>query len=372
MNKKILALVFPLLFLQATQANEWVFPRTDTLPQSLTLFFFGDVMQHDPQIHGAYNPETQEYDYKHCFQYMVPYWQSADYVIANLETTLDNKNFGGYPNFCSPWQLARDLQFCGVNILTTNNNHSCDKGATGIRRTIEWLDSLDLPHTGTFTDTLSWQESVPLFIRHENFKIALLSYTYGTNGIPVTQGQVVSMIDSSVILNDIAKARQDSATNIIAMMHWGDEYLISPNAVQRGLARWLHDQGVDMVIGSHPHVVQPVEYFKQGEDTTGVTVYSLGNFISNQSKRYTTGGIGIRLTLSRNREGKSNYRMEYLNNYVYRPIENGKRRYYVVPETYAHEIPALQNDSTARQSYRDTDSIINGVIPKITKTGKDF
>ena len=372
MKKKFLALFLALFSLHATQAEEWVFPRTDTLPQSLTLFFFGDVMQHDPQIESAYNPETKDYDYKHCFQYIIPYWQAADYVIANLETTLDDKDFGGYPNFCAPWQLARDLQFCGVDILTTNNNHSCDKGAKGVRRTIHWLDSLQIPHTGTFTDTLSWQKSVPLFIRHESFKIALLSYTYGTNGIPVTQGQVVSMIDSTVILNDITKARRDSATNIIAVMHWGDEYFTSPNATQQGLARWLHANGVDIVIGSHPHVVQPVEYVKQGEDTTGITVYSLGNFISNQSKRYTNGGIGIRLTLSRNRAGKSSYRMEYLNNYVYRPIENGKRRYYVVPETNANEIPALQTDSIARQAYRDTDSIINGVIPKITKAEKNF
>lgn len=372
MKKKFFTFFFSLFFAQALQADEWIFPRTDTLPQSLTLFFFGDVMQHDPQIKGAYNPVTQEYDYKHCFQYMVPYWQAADFVIANLETTLDDKNFGGYPNFCSPWQLARDLQFCGVDILTTNNNHSCDKGATGIRRTIQWLDSLEIGHTGTFTDTLSWQKSVPLYIRQEGFKIALLSYTYGTNGIPVTGGQVVSMIDSAVILNDIAKARLDSATHIIAIMHWGDEYFTSPNATQKGLARWLHDNSADIVIGSHPHVVQPVEYTTQGTDTTGVTVYSLGNFISNQSKRYTTGGIGLRLTLSRNREGKTGYRMEYLNNYVYRPIENGRRRYYVVPENYAHEIPALQADSTARQSYRDTDSIINGVIPKITKAEWNF
>lgn len=367
MKKEILTLFVSLFLLHAARADEWVFPCPDTLPQSLTLFFFGDIMQHDPQIQGAYNPETKEYDYKHCFQYMVPYWQSADYVIANLETTLDNKNFGGYPNFCSPWQLARDLQFCGVDILTTNNNHSCDKGAVGIRHTIQWLDSLGIGHTGTFIDTLSRQKSVPLYIRHESFKIALLSYTYGTNGIPVTEGQVVSMIDSAVILKDITKAQQDSATNIIAMMHWGDEYFTSPNATQQGLALWLHANGVDMVIGSHPHVVQPVEYTMQGTDTTGVTVYSLGNFISNQSRRYTTGGIGVRLTLSRNREGKSGYRMEYLNNYVYRPIENGKRRYYVVPETYAHTISSLQSDSIARQSYRDTDSIMNGGIPKITK-----
>lgn len=364
--KRILLIIVSLTFLyQASKAEGWIFPQTDTLPQTLTLFFVGDVMQHDPQIHGAYNPESKDYDYKHCFQYIIPYWQTADYVIANLETTLGDKDFGGYPQFCAPWQLARDLQFCGVNILTTNNNHSCDKGAPGIRSTIQWLDSLQIPHTGTFIDSAAWMASVPLFIRQDGFKIALLSYTYGTNGIPVTDGQVVSMIDSATMLRDIAKARQDSATSIIVMMHWGDEYVTSPNFTQRNLAAWLHASGADIIIGSHPHVVQPIEYMTTEGDTTGITVYSLGNFISNQSKRYTNGGIGIRLAVSRSKEKKYSFKMEYLSNYVYRPVEGNKRRYYVIPETYANKIPGLSSDSTALQCYRDTDSIINGVIPKI-------
>ena len=100
---------------------------------SITLFFVGDVMQHSPQINGAWNPTSGEHDYKPCFQYIRPYWEKADYVIANLETTLDNKNFSGYPQFCAPWQLARDLKACGVDLLTTNNNHSCDKCHEGIR-----------------------------------------------------------------------------------------------------------------------------------------------------------------------------------------------------------------------------------------------
>lgn len=366
--KKCLSVLPLILFLyQSVSAQEWVFPKTDSLPQTITLFFFGDVMQHEPQIKSAYNEELKDYDYKHCFQYIAPHWLEADFVIANLENTLGNQNFSGYPEFCAPWQLARDLKFCGVDILTTNNNHSCDKGANGIRKTIHLLDSLEVAHVGTYTDTTSWQTSSPFYIRQDNFKIALLSYTYGTNGIPVTKGQVVVMIDSATMLKDIEKAQRDSATNIVVMLHWGEEYQTTPNATQKGLAQWLHESGVDIVIGSHPHVVQPVEYVLTDKDTTGVTVYSLGNFISNQSKRYTNGGIGIHLTLTREKGKMTNYRMKYLNNHVYRPIEKGKRRYYVIPETEAVNIPKLQTDSLSRQCYRDNDSIINGVIPKITK-----
>ena len=186
-----------------------------------------------------------------------------------------------------------------MDILTTNNNHSCDKGPQGIKQTLYYLDSLEIPHAGTYTDTAFWLTQTPLYIRHGSFKIALLSYTYGTNGIPVSDGQVVSMIDTFTMARQISKAWLDSATNIIAVVHWGIEYEITPNKEQEKIAAFLHRQGADIVIGSHPHVVQPLEYILDGRDTCGITVYSLGNFISNQSKRYTNGGIGVQLQLIR-------------------------------------------------------------------------
>lgn len=127
--------------------------------------------------------------------------------------------------------------------MTTNNNHSCDKGENGIRKTIYYLDSLEIPHIGTYTDTSSWLSQTPLFIRHGQFNIALLSFTYGTNGIPVTHGQVVSMIDSSNMIRQINKAILNDATNIIVIMHWGIEYQTHPNEEQKKLAAWLHHQG---------------------------------------------------------------------------------------------------------------------------------
>lgn len=342
-------------------------PWSSTEPQScddVTFFFVGDVMQHSPQITGAWNADSKEHDYKHCFQYIRPYWEKADYVIANLETTLDRQNFSGYPQFCAPWQLARDLKACGVDILTTNNNHSCDKGHEGIRKTIYYLDSLQIPHTGTFLDTASWERQVPLYVRHGNFKIALLSYTYGTNGIPVTQGQVVSMIDTCVMAREIRRAQSDTATNIVVMIHWGIEYATVQNAEQEKMAAWLHENGADIVIGSHPHVVQPLEYVVDGTDTTGVTVYSLGNFISNQSKRYTNGGIGLQLRLTRERD-RTHYDMRYLSSYVHRPVEKGVRHYYVVPEPQASALLGARDSTLYTVFFQDTDSIINGKCLKL-------
>lgn len=361
---KISSLLLFIFFVTNVSAQPWI--ARDTMPgrDSITLFFIGDVMQHSPQITGAWDDSRNDYDYTHCFQYIRPYWEQADYVIANLETTLSDRNFSGYPQFCAPWQLARDMKQYGVDIFTTNNNHSCDKGATGIRKTIHYLDSLDIPHTGTFTDTASWISETPLYIRHGMFKIALLSYTYGTNGIPVTDGQVVSMIDTLAMARQIEKARLDTATNIIAVVHWGIEYETQPNAGQKQLAEWLHEQGADIIIGSHPHVVQPLEYTVEGKDTTGVTVFSLGNFISNQSKRYTNGGIGVQLTLKRT-PGKTQYDMKYLSNYVYRPLENGVRRYYVIPEPQAPTLLGQQDSVLYNEFYKDTDAIIGGAAGKL-------
>lgn len=348
----------------STHAQPWIARDTMTGRDSITLFFIGDVMQHSPQITGAWDSTSQDYNYRHCFEYIQPYWEKADYVFANLETTLSNRHFSGYPQFCAPWQLARDMRQCGVDIFTTNNNHSCDKGAIGIQKTIHYLDSLQIPHTGTFTDSSTWITKTPMYIRHGQFKLALLSYTYGTNGIPVTQGQVVSMIDTFAMNRQIEKARLDTATNIIVVIHWGIEYETTPNAEQKRLSHWLHQRGADIIIGSHPHVVQPLEYITEGNDTTGITVYSLGNFISNQSKRYTNGGIGVQLSLHRER-GHTHYRMKYLSNYVYRPLEESLRRYYVIPEPQAAAILGSRDSLLYQQFFRDTDKTIGGVADKL-------
>ncbi len=358
------------ILLLALTILPWLCPaqlrdKPQTAPNdTLTLFFIGDIMQHEPQIRGAWDNARSTYDYMPCFRHIAPYWAQADLVIGNLETTLSHTGFSGYPQFCAPWQLARDIRRSGVDILTTTNNHSCDKHAAGIRRTIHYLDSLGIPHTGTFTDTASWLRETPLYLRHGSFKIALLSYTYGTNGVPPGKGQVVSMIDTFHIARHIAKARLDTATNIIVCMHWGIEYDTRQNAEHKRLAAVLHRQGADIVIGSHPHVVQPLEYHLEKGDTTGITVYSLGNFVSNQSKRHTNGGIALHLTLTRTPH-RTRYRMRYLNNYVHRPVESdGIRRYYVIPEPDAPRLLGSQDSLLYRQFFEDTDHIIGGAAEK--------
>ena len=225
------------------------------------------------------------------------------------------------------------------------------------------MDSLGIPHTGTFTDTLNYKKRHPLYLQKDGFKIALLNYTYGTNGLPVPKGFVVPHIDTTTIKQDIQLARRDTATNIIAFMHWGYEYHNFPNKEQRALSKWLHEQGADMVIGSHPHVVQPIEYYTSDKDTLGVTVFSLGNFISNQSQQGTEGGICIRVTLTKPRNHPVRYQMEPIKFYMYRPYEEGRRRYYVVPENLADSVIKDFHLTKSKSFFKKTDTIL-----KSTKT----
>ena len=339
--------------------------------EEITLIFNGDIMQHMPQVFSAYKVTAAEYNYLSTFKYMAHYWTQADFSIANLETTLSDKDFSGYPKFRSPWQIVRDLHQCGVTTFVTANNHSCDQGEYGIKETIYYLDSLQIDHTGTFTDSIDYKKRVPLYLKKGKFKIALLNYTYGTNGLPIPEGCIVSRIDTNRILQEITKAKRDSASNIIAFMHWGYEYHTRPNTQQKKISQWLHHQGVDVVVGSHPHVIQPMEYITSGKDTVGITVYSLGNLISNQRHPYTNGGISVRLTLSRKSDGNCRYRMQYISHYSHRPYEREGRKYYIVPEAMADTILKGTHAVSGKKYFFHADSILDSA-EKIKEPRKPF
>lgn len=285
---------------------------------ALTLVFSGDVMQHLPQVEAARLPDGS-FDYASCFRYIRPFWESADFAIVNLETTLAEKGpYSGYPRFASPKALAAALKEAGVDVAVLANNHCCDRGVSGIRTTVRTLDSLRMLHAGVYVDSASARR--PLILEKEGFRVALLNATYGTNGLPVPKGMVVHQTDTVCLEEQLRSARRDSATHIVLFVHWGEEYRRSPNEEQRRLAAWCRRQGIDAVVGSHPHVAQPV-------DTSARVVWSLGNFVSNQRKRYQDGGLNVRLRLSFSRKPT----IESLPHWVWRPTEGGRRRYYVVP-----------------------------------------
>lgn len=256
----------------------------------ISLLFTGDIMQHDSNIAMAYDPASKRYDYSACFEYVAPIIRPADLAIGNLELTLAGSPYKGYPQFSAPDALAVELKRIGFDVLVTANNHSVDRRKKGVERTIRVLDSLAILHTGTFIDSATRANTYPLIVEKNDFRFSLLNYTYGTNGIPVTKPNIVNLIDTVQIKLDMAQARQQKTDAIIVFMHWGDEYQSLPNSTQKKLTRLLFREGARLVIGAHPHVLQPMEWNKEQDQ---LVVYSLGNFISGQRPRYRDGGAMV-------------------------------------------------------------------------------
>ena len=299
---------------------------------TLSLLFAGDVMQHMKQIESAHQGNGK-YAYDSCFSYVKKYIEAADLSIANLETTFAGSPYSGYPAFCAPDELASALQGSGFDILLTANNHSCDKGKTGIERTLKVLDSLNFTHTGTFYSKEERDTIYPLLVEKNNFRIVFLNYTYGTNGIAIPAPTVVNLIDTLQMKADIAKAKSWNPDIIIACLHWGLEYRLSPSAEQLSLSNFLFNQGVRLVIGSHPHVLQRMEKRETEQDASlsNVVVYSLGNLVSNMEAANTEIGAMASVRLIKSAEDVVIDECAYRLTWTYKPVVAGKTHYYILP-----------------------------------------
>lgn len=300
--------------------------------QEISLLFIGDVMQHQSQINHAYNPKTKTYEYDACFAEVSSVIEQSDICIANLEGTLAGPPYKGYPQFSAPDELASALQKSGVDILVTANNHSCDRRKKGVERTINTLENLGIEHTGTFVNAQTRKLNYPYMIEENGFKLALLNYTYGTNGLPVDAPNVVNLINREQILADIKKAKGKSPDKIIAFLHWGPEYRSTPSSSQTELADFLVKNGVDIIIGSHPHVLQPMEnYFDDNLNKDIVKIYSLGNYISNQRDRYRDGGAMARIILEKDENGVRVKNTGYFLTWVQTKYVEGRKRWVILP-----------------------------------------
>ncbi len=271
-------------------------------PTSATLVFAGDAMMHKGQIDAARQADGS-YDFRGYFDNFADYISNADYAVANLETPLGSSNFTGYPCFNAPDSYADELKGAGFDMLLTANNHTLDRRDRGLRRTIEVLDQKGIDHVGTYHNVAERDSVLPLIRNVNGISIAFLDYTYGTNGIPVQGEVVVDYIDKNKMASDMRKAREAGAELVCAAVHWGDEYVLLPNATQKRLADFLIGEGADMVIGGHPHVIQPMEMREDSVGRKQLLVYSLGNFISDMKRPDTRGGAMLKVHVSRDRAG---------------------------------------------------------------------
>ncbi len=336
--KKYISL-FILLFTFSSFLQEKINPdiRRQLIDEKLVLVFAGDIMGHVPQHQAAYNAITQKYDYTSCFQYVKPYIEEADYAFANLEVTLAGPPYSGYPAFSSPDALLDAIKFAGFDGVFTANNHVADRGKAGLERTVNTIHNRKLLFAGSYISPEQRDSVYPLIINRKGVKVAVLNATYGTNMNPVYRPNVVNMLDSAQILQDINDSKQQNVDLIIAIVHWGNEYELKSNQQQRDFADFLKKNGVNLIIGSHPHVVQNAEYI----DSTIPVIYSLGNFISNQRKVNTNGGILLKVEISSRLKQPTG--ISYLPVYVYRGKKNGKYDYQIIPTIDFIKYPARFN-----------------------------
>ena len=316
-----------------TEGASIVTPQEEAKADTLQLVFAGDIMTHGPQIKAA-DQGRGNYDFTPSFELVRPMIERADLALANLETTFGGTPYRGYPMFSSPSSLGSALKEAGFDVLTTANNHSCDRGRYGVVNTIDVLDSLGIRTTGSYRTRAERSQRTPLIIDVRGVKIAILAYTYGTNGLPIPQPALVDTIDLEQISDDLRRADSLGADYKIVQIHWGNEYEKHPNKRQRELAIALARHGVGAVIGSHPHVVQDSEWIEEeGAKMKTFVIYSLGNFISNQtSPAATRGGMLLSLELIRERStGKWATRPSYQYVFVQKRTSSGNPIYRLHP-----------------------------------------
>lgn len=303
----------------------------------LRIVFAGDIMGHDSQIAAARVDSSDSYDYRECFQYLEPYLRDADIALGNLEVTHAGPPFKGYPRFSSPDELCDALLGAGFNVLINANNHALDRGKEGFERTQQILDERGMILTGSFVSPEQKELSYPLILEKNEIRLALLNYTYGTNGLVVDTPNIVNYIDTVLIRQDLRKAKLVDPDFIIACVHWGKEYQREENSIQNSLAELLFEQGVDAIIGSHPHVIQPVEFELRDSLYHQPVVYSLGNFVSNQRDRYRNGGIIVGLELMKT-DATVITGLDYLPVYVHKPKRDEKYSFQMVPSNIPDEM----------------------------------
>ena len=271
-------------------------------PDTVTVFVLGDLMCHGKMMRSAHaiyarthsgasidNP--YHFDFSTFFCRLGDRISGADVAVGNLEFPFAGPPFSGYPSFSTPDCYAEYAANEGFDVILTANNHVLDQGTPGLKRTLDVYDRMEAStsarYTGTARSVQDELERYPLIVNVRDVRLAFVNFTYGTNSGASSAWPKVEKIHRDEILAAIERAREKEADVIIAIPHWGEEYQLRHNAAQEELARWLVANGVDVIVGSHPHVVQDIAVYESeyedGSPKEVPVVYSLGNAVSNQN-----------------------------------------------------------------------------------------
>ncbi len=343
------------------------FEKIDTL-LTAEINFVGDLMCHSTQFNYAH-VKDDSFDFNGTFSEVKKYLRDADFTIGNFETVLagKKKRYSGYPFFNAPDDFLLAIKEAGFDLLVNANNHAIDKGSYGVERTIKKMDELGINHTGIYLSQHD-RDSIRIF-NINGINLAILAYSYSTNGIPLPKDKnyIINLIDYDLIEKDISEARNEGVDIVLVYFHFGEEYQREPNSYQKDVINNTINAGADIIIGSHPHVVQPVDYFKTNKANldTGFVAYSLGNFISNQRWRYSDAGVMLKIIVSKNILTDSVYlsNVRYLPTWVFKGKTKKGREYIILPSSKSYNDSSYSYLSKSdkekmQQAFEDTKYII--------------
>lgn len=272
--------------------ERWKAAYTDVLPlyrqDTVKICFIGDIMMHARQIEEAATGGSG-YDFTSYFSLIRKDLADADIAVANMEFALGGEPYTGYPSFSAPDEIALYAAECGIDVFLAANNHIYDRGLSGAGRTLEIYRELSRTHgvhfTGIAADREEMQSTYPLMLHAKGISIAFLNFTYGTNGGRRAGWPEVCYMDDRRAIEDAMRMADERNADIIAALpHWGEEYRLRHSDSQEETAQWLSGRGADLIIGTHPHVVQDTAIINAGKT---FVAYSLGNAVSNMSAENT-------------------------------------------------------------------------------------
>lgn len=324
-------------------------------------------MCHSPQFEYA-KVGKDSFDFTTVYRKVQKYLSSSDFTFGNLETVTagkENGGYTGYPFFNTPASYITVLRDFGFDLLVTANNHSLDRSEKGILKTIDEINSRNLKYVGTYKSQRD-RDSIRIF-NIKGIKIAILAYSYGTNGNPIPKGKsyLINLIDYDLIQKDISKARSNGAELVLVHFHFGEEYKREPVQFQKEVVNKTIELGADIIIGGHPHVLQPVNFYKtkNAKLDSGFVAYSMGNFFSNQQKRYTDAGMILTIKIKKDFT-KNNIEItevNYIPTWVFKGSTSNGKEYVIMPSTNIPDTTInLSKSETEKmnQAFNDTRYII--------------
>lgn len=368
-TKSVSTIVDPVELQTESADDDEVTGTAETIQETepeISLVMVGDILLHTPVAKSGVQ-EDGSYDFHALFANVKDEIEAADIALVNQEVIIGGEELGitGYPSFNAPYELGDALVDAGIDVVLHATNHTLDKGKKGVMNCLSfWKNQYPAIAVLGINDSSEAQENNIFIYEQEGIRIAVLNYTYGTNGIPMPSDMpyAVNLLHESKVAEDVKKAKAQ-ADFVIVCPHWGTEYRLEPSADQQYWTKQFLENGVDLVIGTHPHVIEPVEWVKDENGNEMLVYYSLGNFVNWTSSsgegiaNRMVGGMA-EVTIARDEDGDvfvKNYRIEPLVCHLEDGV-NGVTTYFLSDYTdaLASQNAIIAQDSAFSREYCET------------------